>query len=149
MSFACSPQPRSGAPNVGAAVTCPMPDPRPLCVLVVDDHPDTAEATAQFLGIYGHDTRSAHTCAEALAVVTGDASFVPDVVFLDVRLPDGDGFGLAGELCRLLAARPVLVALTGVAGLDDQCRAAGFDHYLLKPADPQALAAIVAGCARS
>jgi CheY-like chemotaxis protein len=144
VSFAYSPQPRTGAPAAGAAVCSPMPDPRPPRVLVVDDHPDGAEATAQLLDIYGCDTRTAHTCAEALAVVTGDAPFVPDVVFLDVRLPDGDGFGLAGELCGLLAARPVLVALTGLAGLDAQCRAAGFDHYLLKPADPNALAAIVA-----
>jgi CheY-like chemotaxis protein len=63
---------------------------------------------------------------------------------MDVRLPDGDGLSLAAELCRLLSTRPVLIALTGLPGMEEQCRAAGFDTYLLKPADPAALAALVA-----
>ena len=148
MPFAYSPQPRTGAPAAGAAVSSLMPDPRQLRVLVIDDHPDSADATAQLLAIYGHDARAAYTCADARLVVSGDAPFVPDVVITDMLLPDGDGLSLAAELCGLLAARPVLVAHTGKPGLDAQCRAAGFDHYLLKPADPAALAAILAACAK-
>ena len=121
-----------------------MPDPRPFRVLVVDDHPDAAEALAQLLALHGHDARAATTCAEARAAVGG---FVADAVLLDLRLRDGDGFALAAELGRLLPARPVLIALTGLQDQEASCRAAGFDHYLIKPADPAALAALIAKCA--
>jgi CheY-like chemotaxis protein len=124
-----------------------MAQPRPLAVLIVDDYPDSAEALAQLLGLMGHAARAACSCAEARAAVTGVAAFVPDVVLTDLRLPDGDGITLAGELCVLLPARPVLVALTGLPNQEANCRAAGFDHYLLKPADPAALAALLARCA--
>ncbi len=121
-----------------------MPDPRQFRVLVVDDHPDGAEALAQLLSIHGHDARAATTCEEARAAVSGGAGFVPDAVLTDVRLKDGNGFGLAAELCRVLPVRPILVALTGLQDQEEQCRAAGFDHYVLKPADPAALVALVA-----
>jgi CheY-like chemotaxis protein len=121
-----------------------MAQPRPLNVLVVDDYPDSAEALAQLLTLMGRNARSACSCAEARAAVSGSAAFVPDVVILDVRLPDGDGFALAAELCGLLPARPTLVALTGLPNQESNCRAAGFDHYMLKPADPAALAAVLA-----
>lgn len=125
-----------------------MPNPRSLRVLVVDDHPDSADVTAQLLALHGHDARAAHTCAEARAAVTGADPFIPDVVVLDVRLPDGDGFALAAELCKLLPRRPAFIAHTGLPGLAEDCRAAGFEHYLLKPADPTELAEIVAKCAK-
>src|SRR4051794_8150626 len=122
-----------------------MPQPRPLRVLVVDDHPDAAEIAAHLLTLHGHDARPAHTCAEAVGLVAApDPGFAPDVVLLDVRLPDGDGFALAGELCRLLARRPLLVAVTGLSGLRERCLEAGFDHHFLKPADPKELAALLA-----
>jgi CheY-like chemotaxis protein len=120
-----------------------MPAPRPLRVLVVDDYPDSADALTQLLTLLGHDARGACSCAEARAALAG-AAFVPNAILLDLRLPDGDGFALAAELCALLPARPLLVALTGLPNLDAACRAAGFDYYLLKPADPAALAALLA-----
>ena len=118
--------------------------PRQRRVLVVDDHPDTAEATAQLLALHGHDARAARSCAEARAAVGGADPFVPDVVILDVRLQDGDGFALAEELCRVLPVRPGLIAHSGLPGLGARCRAAGFDHYVLKPGTPSELAELVA-----
>lgn len=130
---------------MGAAATRTMPQSRPLRVLVVDDHPDAAEIAAHLLTLHGHDARPAHSCAEAVRLVSAEAEgFAPDAVLLDVRLPDGDGYTLAGELCRLLATRPLLVAVTGLPGQGEKCRAAGFDHHFLKPADPQELAALLA-----
>lgn len=123
-----------------------MLDPRPLRVLVVDDYLDGAEALAQLLAYHGHDARSANTRAEALALVSDGAGFAPDVVMLDLRLPDGDGFSLAVELCGVLPAKPVLIAHTGYPGMEEKCRAAGFDHYLLKPTDPVALATLLTTC---
>lgn len=119
-----------------------------LRVLVVDDHPDSADATAQLLALFGHDARAVHSCAEARAAVAGTDPFAPDVVILDLRLPDGTGFALATELAAALAVRPSFVAYTGLPGLEAKCQAAGFDHYLLKPADPVELAEIVAKCAK-
>ncbi len=98
------------------------------------------------LAYHGHDARPANTCAEALAAVCDGAGFAPDVVMLDLRLPDGDGFMLATQLCGVLPAKPVLIAHTGYPGLEEKCRDAGFDHYLLKPTDPVALAALLATC---
>jgi len=119
-----------------------------LRVLVVDDHPDSADVTAQLLALHGHDTRAVHSCAEARAALAGPEPFAPDVVIFDVRLPDGDGFALAAELAAALPVRPAFIAHTGLPGLKAKCHAAGFDHYLLKPVDPVELADVVAKCAK-
>lgn len=117
---------------------------RPLRVLVVDDFPDSAETTAQLLSLHGHDARPVCSYDEAVRVVGG--GFAPDVALLDLVLPDGDGCALADELCGALPARPVLVAVTGVPGQAEKCRAAGFDHLLLKPADPKELVRLLWEC---
>jgi CheY-like chemotaxis protein len=116
-----------------------------LRVLVVEDHPDAADSTAQLLTLLGHEAHAALSAAEARAAVA--AGFLPDLVLLDIILPDGDGYSLAAELCQLLAVRPVLVAVTGLPHQEDRCRAAGFDHHYLKPVDPEVLAALVKGYA--
>ena len=58
------------------------------------------------------------------------------MVFLDLMMPNTDGFKTAKQLQRQSAAqRPVYVAYTGVSTPDvmARCKAAGFDHYLRKP----------------
>ncbi len=105
-----------------------MPDPKPFFVLVVDDYPDSAEATAQLVGLYGYDAVAAHAYREALDVVAG--GFAPDLAILDVRLPDGDGCDLAEELCRALGRRPVLVAVTGLQGRRRGAAPPGSTTYL-------------------
>jgi len=117
---------------------------RPLQVLVVDDFPDSGETTAQLLALYGHDARTSRSRAEALRVVAG--GFTPDVAVLDLRLGDGDGYDLAGELDCVMPRRPILIAVTGVQGQDERCRAAGFEGCLLKPAEPAELVALVDRC---
>jgi CheY-like chemotaxis protein len=116
-----------------------------LCVLVVEDHPDAAESTAQLLTLLGHEAHAARSAAEARAAVA--AGFLPDLVLLDIRLPDGDGYTLAGDLCRLLPVRPILVAVTGLPNQEERSRAAGFDHHYLKPVDPAVLATLLEGYA--
>ncbi len=112
------------------------PPGRPLSVLVVDDHPDTAEATALLLTLAGHTARVAHSCAEALqAAEWGPA----DVVVLDLALPDGDGYTLAGKLLALPGRPPAIVVVTGRQNLEERSRLAGFHRHLLKPVDPREL----------
>ncbi len=114
-------------------------------VLVVDDYPDGADALGEYLRLQGWQV----TVAGSLAAVAGlgDAE-TPDAAVIDLVLPDGDGFAVA----RLLRARPrtariPLIAWTGLyrEGLAADTASAGFDHLLLKPADPRELAALLAG----
>jgi CheY-like chemotaxis protein len=113
---------------------------RPLCVLVVDDYPDTVDTVAVLLSADGHDVRTARSGADALALLD---AWQPDVAVLDLLLPGSlDGFALAEKLCELSRRRPLLVAVTGSIRKEDRNRAvaAGFDHHFLKPVDPCELA---------
>jgi len=105
-------------------------------VLVVDDNADAAESLAALLSISGHETRMAHDGPEALQQAE---RFHPDIVFLDIGMPTLDGH----ETARLIRRQPwgknmVLVALTGWGQHEDRRRSkdAGFNHHLVKPADP-------------
>ncbi|MES2438242.1 MAG: PAS domain S-box protein [Verrucomicrobiota bacterium] len=108
---------------------------RSLRIMIVDDNQDAAETMAMLLQLLGHDTRTAHTGPEAVALSAG---FVPQVVLLDIGLPEMDGF----EVARHLRSMPVmkkafLVALTGYGTDGDRqlTKDAGFDEHLAKPAD--------------
>jgi CheY-like chemotaxis protein len=120
--------------------------PQPFSVLVVDDYPDSADATAQMITLYGYDARAAHSCREARELVAG--GFAPDLLLLDVLLKDGNGYALGAELSGRLARKPVLVAQTGLPGQEPYCREAGFAHLLFKPADPGELRALLDRYAR-
>jgi PAS domain S-box-containing protein len=106
-------------------------------ILVVDDNADAAESLAALLSINGHETRMAHDGPEALQQAE---RFHPDVVFLDIGMPTLDGH----ETAKLIRKQPwgktmVLVALTGWGQNEDRRRSkdAGFNHHLVKPADPE------------
>ncbi|HYE86239.1 MAG TPA: PAS domain S-box protein [Vicinamibacterales bacterium] len=112
-------------------------------VLVVDDNTDAAESLAILMGAYGHEVRVASSGAAALELVK---TFVPDIAFLDIGMPTMDGY----ELARRLRAQPalkdiVLVALTGWGQQEDRRRSAeaGFAHHVVKPPEPEALAALI------
>jgi signal transduction histidine kinase/DNA-binding response OmpR family regulator len=112
-------------------------------VLVVDDNRDAAEATKVLLELGGHSVKMVGTGAEALASAP---VFAPDVVLLDIGLPEMDGYAVARRLRELTSTRAsCLIALTGYGQPADRERArdAGFDHHLTKPADPDALLALV------
>jgi PAS domain S-box-containing protein len=112
-------------------------------ILVVDDNLDAAESLAALLAINGHDTRLAH---DGLQAVEEARTFRPDVVFLDIGMPALDGH----ETARRIRQEPwgrdmVLVALTGWGQNEDRRRSkeAGFDHHLVKPADPNVVAKLI------
>jgi two-component system CheB/CheR fusion protein len=111
----------------------------PLRVLVVDDNTDTAESLAFLLQMSGHDTRVAHTGTDAIAEAK---NFHPTAVLLDVGLPDMSGYEVAQRLRAHLEFRhTILIAATGYNRDSDRARAfeVGFDHYLVKPFDPNCL----------
>jgi PAS domain S-box-containing protein len=111
-------------------------------VLVVDDNKDFAESLVMLLESMGHEARMAHRGEQALALAD---EFRPDVVFLDIGLPDLDGY----EVARRLRARPhapcVLAALTGWGQESDKQAAAeaGFDHHLVKPVEMDSLESVL------
>jgi two-component system OmpR family response regulator len=104
---------------------------RALRVLLVDDEPDFLDATARRLARRGFEVRTALRCAEALREV---AAGWPEVVVLDVMLPDVDGLAC---LAAMKEARPGLpvVMLTAHASLQDGLRGMerGASDYCLKP----------------
>ena len=122
----------------------PREAPRAACrILVVDDNRDAAEATKVLLELGGHEVKMVGDGAEALACAP---VFAPDVVLLDIGLPQMDGYQVAKRLRTLAETRAsCLIALTGYGQPADRERArdAGFDHHLTKPADPDALLALV------
>ncbi|HSK76004.1 MAG TPA: ATP-binding protein [Thermoanaerobaculia bacterium] len=114
-------------------------------VLVVDDNLDSAETIALMAQLWGHDVRTAH---DGQAALTTAADYRPEVVLLDIGLPGMDGFEVAKRLREQeWMAGVMLVAMTGYGQEEDRRRSreAGFDHHMVKPIDPGALEALLAG----
>ncbi|HEU4352705.1 MAG TPA: response regulator [Burkholderiales bacterium] len=106
-------------------------------VLVVDDNVDSAESTAAFLRLEGHEVKAVHDGLQALASLK---VFDPHVVVLDIGLPGLDGYAVARQLrARGDSSHLLLIAVTGYGQKDDRQRAAdaGFDYHFVKPADPR------------
>ena len=115
----------------------------PRTVLIVDDNVDAADSLAGILDAWGHETVVAHDGPAALAALL---DFAPDIALLDIDMPTMDGYELAAHLrfqpgCEDLP----IVAITGLDGADDakRSRAQRFVAHLVKPVDPQALAALI------
>jgi CheY-like chemotaxis protein len=109
---------------------------RPLRVLVVDDCPDLRATLRILLRLWGHEVCDAGDGPAALGLA---AEFRPDTVLLNIGLPALDGYEVARRLRQLPGLGHVLlIAVTGYGSAQDvaACRAAGFDHHLLKPFDP-------------
>ena len=110
----------------------------PISVLVIEDVVDTADSLARFLHLgSGVEVRVAYNGETGVKMAFADP---PDVVVCDVGLPRLNGLRVAGELAEL-RPKPLLIAVTAYGGVytEDLTRAAGFDHYLVKPADPFAI----------
>lgn len=127
------------------AAAAPEPASRPdgLRVLVVDDNVDAAETLSALLELSGHQVQVAHTGAAALSAARVQ---LPQVVFMDIGLPDISGYDAALALRGMEGmAGARIVALTGWGAPSDKERssAAGFDQHLTKPVDfNQLLAAL-------
>jgi CheY-like chemotaxis protein len=112
-------------------------------VLVVEDNRDAAASLCVLLELMGHDVRVAYTGPEGVATA---AEWTPEIIISDIGLPGFDGFEVARRLRRQLGTKPLLVALTGYGRDEDRrhSREAGFDHHLIKPADPAVLQQMLA-----
>lgn len=153
---------RSDGPGQGTAVTVILPlvvaGPNPEVtvpaaatgvlahrIIVVDDNIDAAQSLAMLLEANGHIVT---VYDRARAALKAAPKLLPDVFILDIGLPDMTGYDLARRLRAMpKLAAATLIALTGYGQASDreESKAAGFDHHLVKPADPRRLEAILAG----
>jgi PAS domain S-box-containing protein len=135
--------PRMAAPPKGAA-DCVAPTAPKRRILVVDDNFDVADSLAMLLRLDGHEVEVAYSAPDTFEAVQ---RMRPEAVFLDIGLPQMDGYEIARRLRADPAAKRVhLIALTGYGQEHDRARAreAGFGAHLVKPAEIEAVNQILA-----
>jgi CheY-like chemotaxis protein len=123
-----------------------MPVPTPCRVLVVDDHPDSAESLAEVIRLLGHE---AEFLTDPLAVNATVEQFRPHVVLLDIAMPGLDGWSVARTLRQRFPADTLkLVAVTAFTSPKDHIasRQAGFDAHVGKPLDPEIVVRLLEQC---
>ncbi len=113
-------------------------------ILVVDDNRDSANTLALLLRLTGNRT---HTAYDGLEAVEATATFKPDVILMDIGLPNLNGY----EACRRIREQAcgkkiVIVALTGWGQDEDREKSAnaGFNSHMVKPVDFTALKKLLA-----
>ncbi|MGH7391765.1 MAG: PAS domain S-box protein [Candidatus Rokuibacteriota bacterium] len=129
--------PSAPAPPPSAPVVAP-----PRRILVIEDHDDGREMLATMLRLSGHEVLEAAAGGEGLETA---ARHSPDVVLVDIGLPDVDGYEVGQRLRRTFGGSVRLVALTGYGQPQDRARSAqaGFDDHLVKPVDAPRLAEVL------
>ena len=113
-------------------------------ILVVDDNPDTADSLAMVLLVLGHDVRTAH---DGRAAVEAAETFRPEIVFLDIGMPELNGYEVASRIRALDGGdKIVLIAVSGWGKEEDKRRSkeTGFDDHVIKPLDPICLRRLIA-----
>ena len=114
-----------------------------LHILIAEDHADGADSMAILLRLLGHEVHIARNGSAALELARAAN---PDVVLLDLGLPQMSGFDVAKKLSESRPRKtPLLIAVTGWGREEDRrkSREAGIDLHLLKPVDPVALQCIL------
>lgn len=101
--------------------------------MVVDDNLDAAESLSTLLELDGHVLETAHDGFEALQLA---AAFKPQVIFLDIGMPDMDGYETADALKKMSGLEnTIIVALTGWSAEAEKISSGqtGFNYHLTKP----------------
>jgi len=143
VTLPCVCAPAADPESPGASGSIPPSPARRL--LIVDDNRDAADSLAMLLEFEGHDVRTAYTGQQAIETAQ---SFKPEIVVLDLGLPDLSGYEVAQHMRSDPGLGQVrLIALTGWGQDEHRRRAleAGFDHHLTKPVDPDQLQALLRG----
>jgi DNA-binding response OmpR family regulator len=132
---------------VDAALPQPAEEPitldLPKRILVVDDEADQVEALSYRLRKLGYDAPTASSGEQALESAT---SVVPDLILLDLGLPDLNGFDVCQQLGDNAATCGVPVIILSGMETDDvvrRARSAGCAYYLRKPYDPNVLLTLI------
>ena len=110
-------------------------------VLIVDDHPISADMLAAFVRKAGYPVRCAYSAGDAFDEIV---TFDPSVVILDLGLPYVSGEEIAKTLRARVRKQRLLIALSGIRGDEQELRRIGFDYFFRKPAEPQAILEVLA-----
>ncbi|NMG06207.1 response regulator [Brasilonema sp. UFV-L1] len=113
-----------------------------LQILVVDDDTDSLVLTTFILNTYGVQTITATSALEALELIK---QFIPDILIIDIAMPEVDGYSLIRRIRTLEPPQNEIpaIALTAIDS-EEGCYLAlksGFQSYLIKPTEPDELAA--------
>jgi CheY-like chemotaxis protein len=126
------------APNAGDGKTPPArqqsrpadPSARPLSILLVEDHEDTAKALARLLRHNGHDVRTANSVSSAIRTVDAHPF---DLLISDIGLPDGSGLDLMRQVRARAKLRGIVISGFGMESDIGRSKEAGFLEHLTKP----------------
>jgi signal transduction histidine kinase/ActR/RegA family two-component response regulator len=133
----------TGHPERPPAVSPEQIPTRPMCVLVVEDHLDTAEQFARLLRRSGHEVICARSIREAqkYAMMTpaADRACAFDILISDLDLPDGSGRDLMRNLGKRYPIRGIAISGHGMKEDVESSIAAGFSDHITKPVDWQEL----------
>jgi PAS domain S-box-containing protein len=151
----------SAGPGCGSTFTIRFPTVAPPCVappssgaplktvprrvLVIEDNRDARETFRMMLELAGHQVLEAEEGRKGLELLRTE---LPDIAVIDVGLPGMDGYQIATAFRKEPTSKQVmLVALTGYGTPEarERSRAAGFDHHLIKPIDPEVLRELMIG----
>lgn len=131
-------------PDASASGASPSPPPAVMRVLVVEDNLDQAESLEKTLKTWGYDSRICTSASEALALAP---YYQPQVVLIDIGLPDMDGWQLASGLRQQEGTvNAVFIAVTAYGDANDYRRSqqVGISYHLVKPSFQDQLRAILA-----
>jgi signal transduction histidine kinase len=122
-------------PQAAASTQVPEVETPPMSIVLADDNKDALESLALLLRIQGHEV---HTALDGAAALTLAATHRPQLMLLDLGMPEMDGLEVARQIrAAAWGASTILVALTGWGQDEDRRRshAAGFDTHMVKPLD--------------
>lgn len=114
-------------------------------ILVIDDNHEAADMLSALLEFDGHIVSAAYGGRDGLALVM---TFEPDIVFLDIGMPDMNGYQVAVQIRQLpLTRQPCLIAFTAWGDPEsiEKVRRAGFNQHLTKASTFEALRSVVKG----
>ena len=112
----------------------PARGPKALRILIADDDQDSVLMLMMLLRAEGHAVRGVHAGRKVMGAVV---DFDPDVVLLDIQMPDLSGWEVARTLRTERGdTRPLLIGISGEYKMGSDrilSQILGFDHYLIKP----------------
>ncbi|HUE41131.1 MAG TPA: MASE1 domain-containing protein [Chthoniobacterales bacterium] len=120
--------------------TAPVPDTRPLRILLVDDHVDTCTALERLLVRRGHLVAAAHNVRSAMEAAARSPF---DLLISDIALPDGTGIELMSYLRAMSHIPGIAISGFGMNGDIEKSFEAGFAEHLVKPVKMENLEAAI------
>jgi two-component system CheB/CheR fusion protein len=118
-------------------------------ILIIDDNKDLARSLARLLRHVGHEVEMAYDGPEGIEAAL---AYDPDVLLVDIGLPNLDGYEVARRLRREEnSRRSLMIAISGYGQEEDmrRSREAGIDHYLIKPVNIETIAGLIAQTSRA